>query len=284
MKVIADCGATKSHWAVICSNGDIHRFTTGGINASAMSAESIIGVISETAEQISATEVSAAEIYLYIAGFASENLESQIRSTFEAHLTVASLEIQTDLLGAARAVCGHGSGIAVILGTGSNSCQWENGKIVKKVNSGGFILGDEGGAAALGKLFIADFIKGLVPDSISEDFSSRYPSDYAAIISKVYSHEESPSGYLGSLAPFIMEHYVHPYIKNLVDGNFRSFIRRTLKQYDSDRLPVSIVGGFGYALREIFTQIAQEEGLTISRFIEKPIDGLAEYHTRQAER
>ena len=88
----------------------------------------------------------------------------------------------------------------------------------------------------------------------------------------------SPSAYLGDLAPFIMEHYEDPYIRNLVDGNFRAFIRRSIKQYDTDKYPVGIVGGFGYALKDIITRIASEEGITISRFIKAPIDGLVEYH------
>ena len=94
----------------------------------------------------------------------------------------------------------------------------------------------------------------------------------------MYKSQTSPSGYLGSFAPFIMEHYSHPYIKELVDGNFRSFIRRSLKQYDTEQFPVGVIGGFGYALKDLFMRIAEEEGIVISRFIKAPIDGLVEYH------
>ena len=165
-----------------------------------------------------------------------------------------------------------------IMGTGSNSCQYDGRQITKRIYSSGFILGDEGSAATLGKLFISDFLKGLVPQDIAEDFASRYPSDYRTIVANVYGSESSPSGYLGSFAPFIMEHYSHPYIKELVDGNFRSFFRRSIKQYDTEQYPVGIVGGFGYALKDIITRIASEEGVRISRFIKNPIDGLVEYH------
>ena len=278
MKIIADCGATKSEWRVLHSDGSVSNLTAKGINASAMSAESIIRIISDIKEQISASDISVAEIYLYMAGLPSEELRESITAAFSQGFNVSSIEFHSDLTAAARAVCGHKPGIAAILGTGSNSCQYDGEKIVKQVYSGGFILGDEGGAATLGKLFISDFIKGLIPSEIAEDFKSRFPSDYGSIVTSIYKSAGSPSGYLGSLAPFIMEHYGHPYIKELVDGNFRSFFRRCIKQYDTDTFSVGIVGGFGYALQETIRSIASEEGVTISSFVRTPINGLIAYH------
>lgn len=278
MKIIADCGATKSEWRVLHSDGSVSNLSAQGINASAMSAESIIRIISDIREQISATDTSDAEIYLYMAGLPSEELKADITAVFNQGFKASSIEFHSDLTAAARAVCGHKPGIAAILGTGSNSCQYDGEKIVKQVYSGGFILGDEGGAATLGRLFISDFIKGLVPSEIAEDFRSRFPSDYGSIVASIYRSAGSPSGYLGSLAPFIMEHYGHPYIKELVDGNFRSFFRRCIKQYDTDTNIIGIVGGFGYALQETIRAIASEEGLSVSSFIRTPINGLIEYH------
>jgi N-acetylglucosamine kinase-like BadF-type ATPase len=243
-----------------------------------MSAESIIGIISDIAKRISATDISAAEIYLYVAGVPSEQTINLIRDTFQTHLSVTKLSIESDLLGAARAVCGHKPGIAAILGTGSNSCMYDGEQIIKRVYSGGFILGDEGSAATLGKLFISDFLKGIVPDEIATEFSVLYPTDYTTIVSNVYHSNASPSGYLGSFAPFILKHYDNPYIKELIKSNFRSFIRRALRQYDIQTLEVGIVGGFGYATKDIFLNLAKEENIRISRFISHPIEGLIEYH------
>ena len=278
MKIIADCGATKSEWVTIHSDGSTSRFITKGVNASTMSASTIMDIISEAGEKISVAEQSAAEINLYMAGIPSEEIKKTICNSLQHYFPIASLEIHSDLLGAARAVCGHRPGIAAIIGTGSNSCMYDGIEITKRVYSCGFILGDEGGAATLGKLFIADFLKGLIPAEIASEFSSRYPSDYATIVANVYKSEGSPSGYLGSFTPFILEHYDNPYIKELVDGNFRSLIRRAIKQYDTDKYAVGVVGGFGFALKDILSRIAEEEGVKISRFIKSPIDGLVEYH------
>lgn len=281
MKIIADCGATKSQWRVLYDDGSIKELTAGGINASTMSATAIAEIISEISDKISAADFPAAEIYLYMAGLASDGLISTINAIFARSLNVSCLEINSDLLAAARAGCGHSPGIAAILGTGSNSCEYDGSNIVRRISSGGFILGDEGSAATLGKLFLSDFIKGLIPAEIATEFASRFTSDYTDIVANVYGRESSPSGYLGSLAPFIVEHYDHPYIKGLVEGNFRNFIRRSLKQYDTDRLAVSVIGSFGHALQEIFSRIAEEEGIRISKFIKCPSEGLIKYHTEK---
>ena len=279
MKIIAECGATKSDWRLIKDGEEIRQVISSGINVSTMKMSAIYETIAGLSEQFKAESDEVTDLHIYVAGVITDEIESDLRSRFTAHFPNAETEIQNDLLAAARALCGHAPGIATILGTGSNSCQFDGTEIVKRVYSSGFILGDEGSAATLGKLFVADFLKGLVPEEIAKDFSSRYHTDYSTIVANVDRSESSPSGYLGGFAPFIMEYYGHPYIKELVDGNFRAFIRRSLKQYDTDNLPVGVIGGFGCALKDIFERIAAEEGIKISRFLKDPIIGLVEYHS-----
>lgn len=291
MILIVESGATKSDWRAVSRGGkEMKRVISEGVNVSTMRAgaireiilTTIKNIISETEGQFSQEGLS--RIYFYCAGVVTEDIGDVIREAFAEVVPGASCEIESDLIAAARAACGHSEGIAAIVGTGSNSCLYDGKQIVGRVYSGGFILGDEGSAAALGKLFIADFLKGLVPVEIAAEFAARYDSDYASIIQNVYRSQTSPSGYLGSFAPFIIEHYNNEYIRELVEGNFRSFIRRSLKRFDTDRYPVGVVGGFGYALKEIFTKVAEEEGVKISRFIKDPIDGLVAYHLEESDR
>ena len=153
-------------------------------------------------------------------------------------------KIGNDLLDAARAVCGKEKGIAAILGTGSNSCFYDGVKIVKNVRSAGFILGDEGGGTRLGRLFMSDFLKGLVPADVAEPFAKEYDVDYMTVVRSVYK-SETPAKYLGSFAPWIMQYYgKSDYVTRLVEQNFRDFIERALKQYDIENCPVGVVGGF----------------------------------------
>lgn len=255
------------------------RFAASGTNVSTMPMSAVEAVVRDVCGQILEQGIAIDAVYMYTAGVVTAGVRTALMQTFQSIFAGATVEIEDDLTAAARAACGHCAGIVAILGTGSNSCQFDGEKIVKRIYSGGFILGDEGSAATLGKLFIADLLKGLVPKYIADDFASRYQYDYAAIVGNVYHSTTSPSAFLGGLAPFILEYYNDAYIRALVDDNFRAFIRRSLKQYDVDRYPVGVVGGFGNALKSIFSEIATQEGITLSRFISSPIEELIKYHT-----
>ena len=282
MKVIIESGATKSDWRIVEDDGrQIAEFKASGTNVSTMPLSVIRDILTDSCRRIRNEYGDIDEIYLYTAGVLTDQITAEVKGFINEIFPESLCDVQTDLIGAARAACGHEPGIAAILGTGSNSCQFDGNSIVRRVYSSGFILGDEGSAATLGKLFISDFLKGFVPEAVAKDFARRFPSDYATIVENVYRNPDSPSSYLGSFAPFILEHYDDSYIKELVDGNFRAFIRRSIKQYDYQRYPVGVIGGFGYALRDIFTRIAAEEGIRISCFYPAPVEGLIKYHTEQ---
>lgn len=278
MKLIVESGATKSDWRLIAGGGvQVARELADGMNISTMEMSAIETILNYTGRKIrEAASETVSAVHFYTAGVITESAEKRLRTVLGDIFNGAQVDLQTDLVAAARAVCGRKPGIAAILGTGSNSCQWDGEKIVKRICSGGFILGDEGSAATLGRLFIADLLKDLVPEHIAAEFASRYDATYAGIVDSVY-HSQSPSAYLGNLAPFIMEHYDDTYVKSLVEGNIRAFFKRCIGQYDAD-IPLGIVGGFGYALKDVVTKIAQEEGVIISGFLQCPIDGLIQYH------
>lgn len=280
MKLIIESGATKGDWRVVSGAGDVMaQYHSMGINVSTMHLNAIAATIRKVGEQIAEQGLVVDVVHMYTAGVVTAEVEFSLTHIFQAIFKGVEVEVLDDLTGAARAVCGHNAGIVAILGTGSNSCQYDGEKIVKRVRSSGFILGDEGSAATLGKLFIADFLKGLVPKTIADDFISRYKCDYATIVENVYCSTSSPSAYLGGFAPFVLEYYDNPYVKTLVDENFRAFINRSLKQYDVEKYPVGVVGGFGNALKDIFSRIATEENVIISCFISSPIEELIKYHT-----
>ena len=275
-KIIVESGATKSDWRVLGQDGrEVKRFLRAGTNVSSMKLEDIKSTLTEAfaAEGLE----KAAGFYLYTAGVVTPEIADELVNHLMSLAQIDEIEINNDLMGAARGACGHEPGIAAILGTGSNTCFYDGSTLSQKVYSGGYVIGDEGSGASLGKLFLADFIKGLVPDEIARDFAKEFDSSYAGIVQGVY-RSASPSGYLGSLAPFILRHYSHPYAKALVDKNFQSFIDRSLLRYDTARYPVGIVGGFGWACKDIITPLLDKAGIKVSRFIKAPIEGLCEYH------
>ena len=275
-KIIVESGATKSDWRVLGGDGrEVKRFLRAGTNVSSMKLEDIKSTLTEAFASEGLEK--AAGFYLYTAGVVTPEIADELVNHLRSLAQIDEIEINNDLMGAARGACGHEPGIAAILGTGSNTCFYDGSTLSQKVYSGGYVIGDEGSGASLGKLFLADFIKGLVPDEIARDFAKEFDSSYAGIVQGVY-RSASPSGYLGSLAPFILRHYSHPYAKALVDKNFQSFIDRSLLRYDTARYPVGIVGGFGWACKDIITPLLDKAGIKVSRFIKAPIEGLCEYH------
>lgn len=278
MTIIVESGATKSDWRKTDAGGNtVSRQILPGMNVSTVSMDRIKEILSDGLAASKASEGDS--LYLYTAGVVTEQIRRELTDFTLSKVRLRDMDIQNDLVGAARGVLGHNPGIVAIMGTGSNTCFYDGESVSQKVLSGGFIIGDDGSGAALGRLFLSDFIKNLIPDEVAADFASKFDASYAAIVENLY-RGPAPSGYLGSLAPFILSHYGNPHIKKLVDENFRRFIDRSLKRYDTDRYPVGVVGGFGYANRDIFSAMCQVSGIRLAGFIKEPVEGLIRFHLK----
>lgn len=276
MIVIVESGATKSDWRVLEKGGrQLKQFHRAGTNVSTMQMADIKAILAEAIDKEGLERADG--LYLYTAGVVTPEIAKELSTYVKSISAIREMDVQNDLMGAARGVCGHGKGIVAIMGTGSNTCFYDGTFLSQKVYSGGYVLGDDGSAAALGRLFLSDLIKGLVPESIAADFAQGFDASYAGIVESVY-RSASPSKYLGSLAPFLLGHYAHPYAKDLIERNFRAFIERSLLRYDTVSFPLGIVGGFGWACQDIFRPLCEQAGIRISRFLQAPIDGLCEYH------
>ena len=286
MIIIVESGATKTDWCAAALDKEPINVKTAGMNLATMPQDVIEGIVAEAMAEFKAKGLDSkvSEVHFYAAGLIvpegekvplqAKGLDHVLRSLFPE----AEMEYASDLLDAARAVCGHKPGVAAIMGTGSNSCLFDGTNVVKNVRSAGFILGDEGGGARLGRLFMADFLKGLVPEPVAGEFARDFKVDYMTVVQNVY-RGEAPSKYLGSFAPWILQRYgTCEYVRGLVEQNFRDFIERALMQYDIDRYPVGVVGGFGYANRNIIRKVAEPYGIRFSTIIPAPIEGLVEYH------
>lgn len=277
MKLIIDSGATKAAWCVLDGKEIVRECRTAGMNVSVLSAEDVEAIVREAAGQLGHPEVS--EVHFYAAGLI-EGSEAAARAAeiLSAAFGGAPVEGASDMLGAARAACGRSEGLCAILGTGSNSCLYDGSRIVHTARSGGFILGDEGGGACLGKLFIADYIKGLVPEPLATEFGSAFDVDYMTVVRRVYK-EPAPSAYLGSFAPWILEHRDHPYVDALIERNLSDFFGRSLLRHGRADLPAGFVGGFAAACAPQLRTLAARSGVRISRILASPMDGLVEYHS-----
>lgn len=285
MVIIAESGASKTDWRAVSADGTISSLRTAGMNLASADPGFVSTVLSEAVSGLnpSGEEVKALHFYaagLIATGDAVPENAAGIDPVLRAAFPCASIEYASDLLGAARAVCGREAGVAVILGTGSNTCEYDGERIVRNVRSGGFILGDEGSASRLGRLFVSDFLKGIVPEPVASDFAATYDTDYQTIVRNVYKGD-SPAGYLGSFAPFITHHYDScPYVRDLVRDNFIALFDRCLSRYGEAGRRIGVVGGFGAALKDVFLEIAALKGVSVGVIEASPVEGLVRYHSQ----
>ena len=275
MKLIIESGSTKTDWRSVADDGKVIGFRTSGINPLLQSEDDIRSVMAKAIPEVNPQGRTIDEVFFYGAGVLSPAFAEPLVSLLATWCPLARIECETDLTAAARALFGDGSGVAVILGTGSNSCLWENGKAVSTIRTGGFILGDEGSGAVLGKMFLSDYIKGLVPEPLKSMFDKEYGLDYASIVTRVY-RQEAPSRFLASFARFIMDNKENEYAAGLVRRNIRDFMERVLVRYGESR--IGVVGAFGVACMEELIDIGQEYGLEFVRFVQSPADELVKYH------
>lgn len=275
--LIADAGSTKTDWALLEDGNTVQTLRTSGMNPFQMTEEEIAKEVQEhLVSALPTTTVN--ELHFYGAGCTPEKqpiVERAIRKSLDI---TGECEVASDMLGAARGICGHKPGIACILGTGSNSCAYDGKYITKNVSPLGFILGDEGSGAVLGKLLVGDVLKNQLPKPICDRFFEKYKMTAAEIIDRVY-RQPKPNTFLASFVPFLEENIHEPQIYNLVKESFRSFFRRNVMQYEGwEKLPIGFNGSIAAIYRKPLEEVMNEEGLHLGRIIQAPMEALIEYH------
>ena len=277
MKLVADSGSTKTAWAVV--ENPNHVIKTDGINPIFMDSDAIENTLrTQLVPHLSQT---ITEVYFYGAGCANQEKNDVVKQALQAGFGDIKIEIASDLLGAARGLCKHQDGIACILGTGSNSCLYTNGNISWNVPALGFILGDEGSGAVLGKLLMGNLFKNQLPDEVKTDFEQTYGLSMMDVIEKVY-RQPLPNRFLASFGPFIAKHMAVPEVYNMVYGALESFIERNIKQYPYQELPVNFTGSIAFYFADILHNLASKHHFCIGRIEKDPLQGLVDFHLKDS--
>lgn len=272
--LIADSGSTKTDWCL--TNGTNHyRFETAGINPFLQSTKEITSQIQNIFDNHPIDEV-----FFYGAGCIGKKAIERVSLAIENATGVHRIEIHDDLTGAARSLCGHKAGIACILGTGSNSCQYDGEKIVRHTPPLGYVLGDEGSGNALGKRLLSDFLKGQMPRQISKDFKERFGITQENVLEAVY-RRPFPNRYMASFAIFLNMHENEDYTQYILKENFSNFFKRNILQYDPE-LPVHFTGSVAWHFKKILIETAIAHHFKPGRVVKNPIDGLISYHLQNS--
>ena len=278
--LIADSGSTKTDWAMVrATDGNrVAEAHTQGINPVHQSTDDISRILhSELLEQWPLDQQPTA-ISFYGAGVTAAHADTVRRLLQEAFPTAATVEAESDLLGAARALCGRQEGIAAILGTGANSCLYDGTGIVANTPALGYILGDEGSGAVLGRRFMNAIFKNPDFADIRDAYLTEQQLTMADVIRRVY-REPMANRFLATTSLFIARHTDNPLIATLVVDNFRDFFRHNVVPYGRPQLPVHCVGSMAHHYRQQLEEAARSEGFTLGRILKSPLDGLVSYHS-----
>lgn len=278
MILIADSGGSKLDWRILHDDGKIDQANGPGFNPYYQPASDLQHSIEEGLLPHLSGQVK--EVYFYGAGVSSPRNKEIVKAVIAKYFKEAFIEINLDLLGAARSLCGDEEGIACILGTGSNSCSYDGTAITKNVESLGWILGDEGSGAYMGKRFIQDYIRKEIPEKLAEQFKARFPFNREEILSKIYQ-EDKPAAFLGSFSRFIFQHLKDPYCYRLVYSGFEEFFEKNVMQYDNHKsIKVHFTGGVAFYFSNILRQVGNDLGIGVKNIAETPIAGLTLFHKK----
>lgn len=277
MILIADSGSTKTDWAVVDDGRMVTSMATQGINPFHQDTDNISAVI-ETELLPKMGDIYPEEIYFYGSGCREDKVEMMCSILGKAFPHCTRIEAQGDLLAAARAVCGANEGIACIMGTGANSCLYDGKRVVENTPPLGYILGDEGSGAVLGKLFVNALFKGQLPESLKDEWLSETGLSINIIINKVY-REPLANRFLASTSKFIRQHLEVKQLEEMVVDNFREHFRRNVNRYGRKDLHVGAIGSVAYYYREQLEKAAMAEGYSLGKVMRSPMDGLMRYHS-----
>lgn len=304
MKLIADAGSTKVEWILFGANiivddhshiteseyesnvapikdsSVVKKFKTAGINPITMTAEEIRDIIyNNVYDELHHHAELIVDVHYFGAGCRGGKFNNMISDALKEILPNASIEVDSDMVGAAKALFGNNCGIACILGTGSNSCLFDGIKIVDQIPSLGFILGDEGSGSYLGKQLLGSIMKRQLPEEIIEKFEAKYHLTVDDIILKVYKGN-APNKFLASFVPFIIENIANLAIRKMVRDSFSVFFVRNILPYrDAEKLPIGFIGSVAYYLKDILCESASANNLSISKILASPTEGLIEHYS-----
>ncbi len=276
MILIADSGSTKTTWCLINrTSGDHTLIQTGGINPFYQSK----AAIRETLEKEFDTALrNFTAVHFYGAGCANPEAIGIVRNVLEDFFNSPTIEVASDLMAAAHATCGRNEGIACILGTGSNSCHYNGKTITHHVSPLGFILGDEGSGAVMGKKFLSDLLKNQLPETITKTFFETYELTPAEIMNNIYK-KPFPNRFAAQFTRFIYKHINEPALKTIVTDAFGDFFSRNVLQYQSASiLPIHFTGSIAWHFKEQLKEVAQKFHLQIGDISQDPMPGLIQYH------
>jgi len=281
MILIADSGSTKTEWRVVDGGKAGKSYISSGINPFFVTGEEIVALLGKEMPEMKGSRVN--RIYFYGTGVSNASKAEIVRGALSAYFRTDDLFIGSDLLGAARSLCQSEPGIACIIGTGSNSCYYDGKSIVSNVSPLGYILGDEGGGAVIGRKLVAGVLKKQLPGIVIENFFKTWSYTPAEILDNVYNMP-FPNRFLGQFTRFIADNIHVPELQGMITSSFDEFITRNVLSYpEARKYPVHFTGSIAYHFRPFLEELLQKYRLQPGIFTLTPMENLVRYHIQNPD-
>lgn len=276
--LIADSGATKAEWCLLQA-GKKKIFITQGISPYFLTTDQIVDLVTaEVAKKIK--NVTVNNLFFYGTGCAAPQNAKSMKSALQKVFPDAAVDVQTDLIAAARALCGHQKGIACILGTGVNSGYYNGKKVVRNSPGLGYVLGDEGSGAYLGKKVIQYYLYNTFDDELRLKFDAKFSTTSSEILENVYK-KPLPNRYLASFTLFLAENRGHYMIENILEDGLHDFFFYHLCKYPEVwKLPVNFVGSVAYGFSDVLEQLCKSYEFELGTILKAPMQGLITFHSK----
>ena len=282
MILIADSGSTKTEWREVSDGVAGKSYISTGINPFFVTGEEMIRLFGKELPELKGVGVS--RIFFYGTGVSNASKADIVRAALSSFFGTDKLFIGSDLLGAARSLCQNEPGIACIIGTGSNSCYYNGNEIVANVSPLGYILGDEGGGAVIGRKLVAGVLKKQLPGIVIENFFRAYPFTPAEILDNVYNMP-FPNRFLGQFTRFISDNIHVPELQAMITSSFDEFIVRNVLSYpEARRYPVHFTGSIAYHFRPFLEELLLKHRLQPGLFTLTPMENLVKYHIQNSDK
>lgn len=277
VKLIADCGATKGEWCLI-NNGKKKTIITQGISPYFLNTEQIIDLLQKELKP-KLKNIEVGEVFYYGTGCANPTNVKSVKKAISKVFAGAKIEVTHDLMAAARALCGREKGVACILGTGSNSCYYDGKRIVKNSPGLGYVLGDEGSGAYLGRKVIQYYLYGTFDYELRGRFDLTYTTNAAEILENVYK-KPLPNRYLAGFAKFLAENRGHYMIENIIEDGLNDFFFNHLCKYrETWTMPVHFAGSIAFGFKDVVQQLCNSYEFELGKVLKNPMEGLVAYHS-----
>lgn len=265
--LLVEAGGTSTSWAYL-GHTKKSKYKTRGFNVT----RDGHGHLKQLIKELPINNVE--HIFFYVAGLKCEEQTCRIKTILKNIFPEADkITVNSDVLGAARGVFNSGFGYLGILGTGSGLHYYDGRSVTSVVPSLGYLLGDEGSGAYIGKQLLKKYYRGEFSKENQKLLDTIVPRGY---LRSLYQKPSSSDYAIAAkwLAVYKSNHEFKQLIIEAFHEYFKVFGTPKIKR-------MSFIGSIAFHFQEELYQVAQSHEIICADIVQDPLDLLIKYHDNQ---